>query len=574
MGAIPDRVWPTGMWDAFARHGLAFDSSAVHFLRRADGPVDFAYYTKSGSWSAGSGAGRGLLEELRSLPSVAAVQARPGTIGIKLSEDWIAEVRELLRGEDWAGSPLAGERHVVDFLDPNLCKPLHVGHLRNLTIGHGLASLCAAAGALVTRQSFCADIGRNVCEALAGLKRARAGTDPFPGNKTDHAIGRSYARYVAEAGEDPTPADSPTSPIAREQVTRGDLADQILALWARGDAVVRGEWNRLREAVLRGQEQTLARMGMEFERYLFQSESIESALLLVEEGLKRGLLERDQEGVYYRTGREDFMTFRLVRSDGFPTEFGRSLAILRDLQQTSDGVDRYHAVVGDEWVTPGQLSEELLRKFVPCPLFDKTRMVPYAMVLVDDSKMKSSDGRAVLIDDLLDELAQDPRVRELSAESGGATTPAQLVDLLVKWFFLAKDRSKQVHFAPKRFTDPDENGGWLVARAWARACNAGGGEAVATEAKRRRWFTLMALDYSMRLHRSAQTFEFGPLLWLASELSKQFLAEQSGPELAELVQRLLQTNLRCLGILLQTGIENAWTPMPKEHLSARRRKHI
>src|SRR5665647_1034552 len=61
--------------------------------------------------------------------------------------------------------------YIVDFCDPSPTTALHAGYLRNIALGHALASALEAAGAHVARQTQIADAGRDMGEAMAGYLR-------------------------------------------------------------------------------------------------------------------------------------------------------------------------------------------------------------------------------------------------------------------------------------------------------------------------------------------------------------------------------------------------------------------
>ncbi|WP_280379501.1 arginine--tRNA ligase [Nocardia wallacei] len=57
------------------------------------------------------------------------------------------------------GTPLAGERVVIDYSSPNIAKQMHVGHLRTTIIGDALARVLSFLGAQVIRQNHLGDWG-------------------------------------------------------------------------------------------------------------------------------------------------------------------------------------------------------------------------------------------------------------------------------------------------------------------------------------------------------------------------------------------------------------------------------
>jgi arginyl-tRNA synthetase len=86
---------------------------------------------------------------------------------------------------------MVGKRLAVQYLDPNLTKALHVGHLWNISLGEVFASMLKVAGVQVTRRLWYADAGRSMFEAIAGVMDA-GGQPNLPADvKFDHFIERS-----------------------------------------------------------------------------------------------------------------------------------------------------------------------------------------------------------------------------------------------------------------------------------------------------------------------------------------------------------------------------------------------
>ena len=337
---------------------------------------------------------------------------------------------------------LLGRRYIVDFCDLNATKALHIGHLRNLALGHALASLLSSTGGAVTKQSVVCDIGRNVCEALAGYLQFDAGNAPRDDEKGDSFVGRYYAAYNAANSISEIHSDiDPDSPIARELSLHNDLADEILANWRSGDAVTHATWRRLLRWVLDGQNATLARLGIEFDQFLYESESLDLITGLLDPGLSNRILQRlDDGGVAYPTGREFYHQLILLRSDGFRTEHMRALPLWERMQRHGHLIEACVHVMGKEWVLTTELREEILRSLGPCPLFDRYHKVAHGMVRPHGSKRKSSSGEALLIDDAIAKLLLEPIIDDLFLRSRRLIEPEVLCRIALPGCFFGKSK--------------------------------------------------------------------------------------------------------------------------------------
>lgn len=442
--------------------------SGVEFRRYAGSPADAAVFFHDPDRLSGRG-GEEVLRALSGDGLTAATKQRGAALALRFGDAVVASSGAALeRGEIPRGPPHGGT-YVVNFIDPNATKALHVGHLRNVVFGHAMASALDAAGTRVIRHSLVCDIGRTIGEVLAGYEQYRDVEGAGGARKSDHLIGACYARYVHERFAGQTDRATPSSLETREDHVVHDPAEAYAHLWQRGDARTRELWREVVSGVLSGHRATLERLGTRLDRSLYQSQAVEESRALIRQGLESGLFSRTPEGaVVYRSGREEYDTMVLVRTDGLATEYGRCIGMLHHFAtRYLDGVDFVLFIVGDEWRPATDLYREILGELTSCSVLDAARSlhIYHGMVLVEGSKMRSSDGKAILVDDLLDRLEQEPRIRDLVARSDGALSAAEAADFVVRAPFLSRKPHQTIEFSWDRLLSETENPGWMLARA-------------------------------------------------------------------------------------------------------------
>lgn len=417
-------------------------------------------------------------ELLGALPEVASIRRSGQRLLLKIEDECIDEVgRALVASKERAmgvDALLAGRRYIVEFCDPNATKALHLGHLRNIALGHGLASALETAGAQVERQSQISDYGQQVGEAMAGyLCFGDQSTPASAGKKGDHFIGELYARYVqANSSKDPEVA-AHDLPVAREIFERGDLATELLSRWKAGDPEVVVLWETVLDWTLSAQEETLRRLGVRFDRPLLESSYLPFVPEFIEAALRAGVVKYAASGaLIHETGRDEYPAFPLTRPDGFPTLNLRALTIWDRLIQTLDEAVVIH-VCGDEWKEHTRCVADILDRMhpeePPIPAHD----LVHGMVLTDGGAMSSSGGKALLIDDLLDSLVDSPEVRALEAGDGRGVPAEQLARLMALGYCLNVPTSKPL-LADRAAVTESRGAGVRFARAWAKACGSDG----------------------------------------------------------------------------------------------------
>jgi arginyl-tRNA synthetase len=486
----------------------------------------------------------------------AAVEALPdGRQAVRFADEEIAAAGAQLEGDEPAcmatDDLLTGLPYIVDYCDPNATKALHVGHLRNVALGHAVAAALEAAGAEVQRQSQIADAGRSMGEAVAGWMRYGEGLTPArAGEKSDHFVGRLYARYVQEmeaaAGVDPGDA-----PVAHDLDERDDLACELLVRWDEGDAEALELWRMVRDWAVGGQDATLARLGVRFERPIYDSDSAPAIGPIVVEGLERGIFQHGAcGGVVYETGHEEYPRLPLTRTDGLPTQNLRVVAIWSTLMRDVPDVTLVH-FSGDEWRTHRLHVEELLRKLHPGQAIYPTHYPMHGMVSVAGRVMSSSSGDVLLIDELLDALLADARLA--AAIPGGCERcrPEQLAPIVLLGACLDRAMAKPLVLDADRLLDARANAGWLLAQAWARAWDptADGAPDPAPEDPDYRFATMRAQFYRRLLADTVERLDVFTLTRYLAHLAAWYLRAPREPRVTRTMRTTLDTGLAALGLI-------------------------
>jgi arginyl-tRNA synthetase len=365
-------------------------------------------------------------------------------------------------------SEFGGQRIIVQFIDPNSTKAMHLGHLYEAILGNALAALFESLGAEVRRYCFVSDISRSVCEAMAGYEIFGDGKTPEQlGEKPDHMVGRVYAQYAARYYEQHPAEASNEDPIRRETAIVGDRADDFIRRYQAGEPAARALWRKVRDWVIAGQLETLARLRIGLDTIQYGSDTDATISRLLETGLARRVLEREPSGaVLYRSGKQEYQTVVMTRPDGFPTEHTRQMAQMISVFASCRDLDRYYTLMGMEWKPAWTLYENILRGSGDSPYHDVVQPVCHGMVMVEGSKMKSSKGAVVLADEFLDRVEALPQIQALAATAGGREFGAVLADIVVKSFFLSRRIAKDLNFSWSQVTSPADNPGWEIASAW------------------------------------------------------------------------------------------------------------
>ncbi len=367
---------------------------------------------------------------------------------------------------------------MVEYSSPNTNKPLHLGHVRNNLLGYSLAEILKACGNRVVKTNIVNDRGIHICKSmLAWQKWANGATPESTGKKGDHLIGDCYvdfdrhfkaevAQLMEERGltEDQAKEASPLMAEAREMLRR----------WEHGDPEVRALWEKMNSWVYAGFDETYRRMGVDFDKIYYESQTYLQGKEKVLEGLEKGLLYRRDDGSVWADLTADGLDHKLLlRSDGTSVYMTQDIGTAK-MRFDDYPIDRMIYVVGNEQNYHFQVLSLLLDRLGFRWGKDLVHF-SYGMVELPSGKMKSREGTVVDADDLMATMVADARrvsdemgkIQGLSDAEKDAV--AEIVGLgALKYFLLKVDPRKNMMFNPAESIDFNGNTGPFIQYAYAR----------------------------------------------------------------------------------------------------------
>jgi len=414
-------------------------------------------------------------------PVVSAFNVVKGFLNLSISTNyWIDLLTTIDKTEKWgtveatADSPLV----MVEYSSPNTNKPLHLGHIRNNLLGYALSNIIAANGNRVVKTNIVNDRGIHICKSmLAWQKWGEGATPESVGKKGDHLIGDYYVafdkHYKAELAElmekgmskEEAEAASPLMAEARE----------MLVKWEAGDKEVRALWEKMNNWVYEGFDETYKRLGVDFDKIYYESDTYLVGKETVLEGLEKGLFYRKENGsVWADLTNEGLDEKLLLRSDGTSVYMTQDIGTAQ-LRFRDYPIDKMVYVVGNEQNYHFQVLSLLLDRLG----FSWGKGLvhfSYGMVELPEGKMKSREGAVVDADDLMDEMINT--ARETSEELGGklndltSEEKAEINRIIglgaLKYFMLKVDARKNMLFNPKESIDFNGNTGPFIQYTYAR----------------------------------------------------------------------------------------------------------
>jgi len=350
------------------------------------------------------------------------------------------------------------QRVVVEFASPNTNKPLHLGHLRNMSIGDSVSRILSFCGCEVFKASINNDRGVHICKSMLAYKRCGNGATPqSAGVKSDRFVGDYYVMFNDKSTADPS---------------WGDDAQKMLKEWEEGEPDTVGLWKKMNKWALDGFRETYKLFGISFDKEYYESDIYKNGKEIVAEGLSKGIFYKREDGAAAVNLEEEKLGDKvLLRPDGTSVYIVQDLylALLKDKEFK---YDRSFYVVGNEQDYHFAVLIAIFKK-LGYDVAGKMRHLSYGMVELPEGKMKSREGTVVDADDLIfetKELAKREVVERYEvAEAEAEGRSLRIALSAVKYQLLKIDITKNMVFDPKKAISFEGDTGPYLLYGYARA---------------------------------------------------------------------------------------------------------
>ena len=367
--------------------------------------------------------------------------------------------------------------YLVEYSSPNTNKPIHLGHLRNNFLGYSVAEIIKASGKNVKKVQVINDRGIHICKSMVAWQDYGNNETPeSSGIKGDHLVGKYYVEFdkqykkeiidLVAKGMDEKEAEK-EAPIFKK-------AQEMLLRWEANEPDVRALWEKMNKWVYDGFAVTYKRLGVDFDKNYYESDTYLLGKKVVEIGLEKGVFyTKDDGSVWIDLSDEGLDEKIILRSDGtavyMTQDIGTAIKRHEDfnfskMSYTVANEQDYHFKVlflildklGYEWAK-------------------NCYHLSYGMVDLPSGRMKSREGTVVDADDFMQEMVDTAKsiAKELGKLEGMTDEEANALYEIVgmgalKYFLLKVDPRKRMLFDPKESIDFNGNTGPFIQYTYAR----------------------------------------------------------------------------------------------------------
>ncbi len=255
------------------------------------------------------------------VPAVRDFNVVKGFLNLVLNERvWLDLFQKIYSNPTFGQLPSNGQKVMVEYSSPNTNKPLHLGHLRNNFLGYSVAEILKANGYEVIKANLVNDRGIHICKSMVAYQHFGNGETPeSSGLKGDHLAGKYYVKFDIEyknqikelisRGQSEEEAKK-NAPILLE-------AQEMLRKWEAGDEAVVSLWKQMNSWVYAGFDATYRKMGVNFDKFYYESDTYLLGKDIVEEGLAKEVFFKKENGSVWVDLTDEGLDEKLVlRGDG------------------------------------------------------------------------------------------------------------------------------------------------------------------------------------------------------------------------------------------------------------------
>ncbi|MFC4478160.1 arginine--tRNA ligase [Flavobacterium chungangensis] len=433
---------------------------------------------KSNPAELGNKIGNYLVENVS---EVARFNVVSGFLNIVISDSYYVNFFNGIKDQKQFGfvAPNPAEKAVmVEYSSPNTNKPLHLGHVRNNLLGYSVAEILKASGKKVYKTQIINDRGIHICKSMLAWEKFGNGETPeTSGLKGDKLVGKYYVEFdkaykneingLIETGK--------TEEEAKKQAPIIIEAQDMLKKWEAGDEKVIALWKKMNEWVYEGFATTYTNLGVNFDKYYYESNTYLLGKDVVQVGLDKGVFEKDPDGSVWIDLTDEGLDRKIVlRSDGtavyMTQDIGTAIQRVKDMPDVGGMV----YTVGNEQDYHFKVLFLILQKLG----FDWASSLyhlSYGMVDLPSGKMKSREGTVVDADDLMQDMTDTAKqiAEDLGKlDSYSAEEKAKLYKTIglgaLKYYILKVDPKKRILFNPEESVDFAGNTGPFIQYTYAR----------------------------------------------------------------------------------------------------------
>ncbi len=383
--------------------------------------------------------------------------AGPGFINIWLRIEVVQnEFEKIVKAKEGWGVPQkkSKKKIIIEYSQPNIAKPMHVGHLRSTIIGDALANIYDFLGYETVRWNYLGDWGTQFGKLIAAYKlwgdKEEVEKSPISG------LNSLYVKFHEEAEKDPGLEEKGRSEF--KKLEDGDRENRELWKWFKEESVK--EFNEM-----------YGILGIKFDTWIGESFYEKELHPLIKELLKDGIAEESDGAIIVPLESRGFPPGLIRKSDG------ATLYLTRDIANLKYRLKEYKPSRILYVVDNGQtLHFQQLFAIADILGLNSAELahVKFGLVLSGDMKRLSTrEGRQIALLDVINEAIERAKKivgdKQPDMDDGEKDKIARIVGVgAVKYNDLSQNRQSDITFDWDKMLSLDGNSGPYLQYTYAR----------------------------------------------------------------------------------------------------------
>lgn len=386
-----------------------------------------------------------------------------GFLNLTIAENyWINFLQSNFNNKAFGNKTANGQKVMVEYSSPNTNKPLHLGHLRNIFLGWSIARILKESGYETIKSCIVNDRGIHICKSMIAWQLFANGATPQSTNtKGDHFVGEYYVKFNNEFKRqvEELVASGMKKEEAEKEAPIMKGTQQMLLDWENGKPEVIDLWKKMNGWVYGGFDITYKRIGADFQKMYYESNTYLLGKEFVEEGLKQGIFFKKNDGSVWIDLTSEGLDEKLVlRKDGTSVYITQDLGLAQQKYEEFK-YDQSIYVIADEQNYHMKVLKLILQKLGK-PYAGGIYHLSYGMVELPSGRMKSREGTVVDADDMIEEMVNVAKSKTEELGKVKDFTVEELKELYdtialgaLKFFLLRVDPKKRMIFNPEESID-------------------------------------------------------------------------------------------------------------------------
>lgn len=316
-------------------------------------------------------------------PGFSKAEALNGFANFFLNNSFYSKVLEESVGKNYGESKDGeGKTFVVEFSQPNVGKPFHVGHIRSTILGDVISNLLESQGWKTVRMNYIGDSGTQVAKLILATEIYH----DLPKIENEKHMLEYYVRVNKEIEENPELADK---------------ARKILEKIEEGDESIAEKISFVREKSYEAFQRNYDMLEVKFDIVVGESKFVKPSKKIVQEAVSKGIAFVDKGGETVVKLEPQLPNFIVLRSNGTTLYSTRDLA-LSEFKKSQYNFDQSVILTSsDQNMHFRQVIKTL--ELLGREYYKNYKHLGFGLISLQEGKLSSREGRVVFLEDVLNQ---------------------------------------------------------------------------------------------------------------------------------------------------------------------------